>query len=215
MTTLKVGDRVGCSNFASVCQQCEFCASGRDNLCGKATWTVMRGGFGEYVRMHQDFVFVLPASLPNEYAAPLMCAGATVFGPFRVNNVRPTQRVGIVGIGGLGHLALQIARAWGTEVTAFSTSIDKEAEAKKFGAHRFVATADKDAMVKANKQYFDFILVTVPAALDWGAYLSMLKSGGTLCIVGVTAAEMVIKPSADMVIRELKVVGGASSSRAG
>lgn len=174
---------------------------------------MLRGGFGEYVRLHHSLVFILPESLSNEYAAPLMCAGATVFAPLKVNNVKPTQRVAIVGIGGLGHLALQIARAWGTNVTALSTTQDKEAEAKKFGAHHFVATANKDEVLKTCKHSFDFILVTVPAALDWGFYLSLLRNGGTLCIVGVTA-EMVIKPSADLVVRELKIVGGASCSRA-
>ena len=213
VTNFKVGDRVGCSNLCSSCLRCEQCVAGKENLCKKTEWLVNQGGFGAYVRLHCTFVFALPPSMPSELAAPLMCAGSTVYPPFKLNNVKAGQRVAVVGIGGLGHLALQFARAWGTEVTALSTSKDKEAEAKKFGAHHFVSTADTAAVLKTHTQYFDFMLVTVTAQIDWAFYLALLRNGATLCCCGIPGAQINLPSALDFVTRELHLVGAGGCSR--
>ena len=141
------------------------------------------GGFAERVRANAAWVIPLPEQLNPQTAGPLMCGGVTVFNPLLLAQVKPPARVGIVGIGGLGHMALQFARAWGCEVTAFSGSPDKESEAKSFGAHHFINSRDPEALKKAANS-FDFILSTVNAPLDWQAYIEALRPQGRLHQVG-------------------------------
>lgn len=187
--------------------------SGRENLCSKAEWLVNQGGFGEFVRLHHTFVYALPASLASEHAAPLMCAGASVYPCFKLNGVRSGQRVGVVGIGGLGHLALQFARAWGVHVTALSSTPDKDAEARRFGAHDFVCTADRAALLKSHTHHFDFLLVTVSQTLDWSTYLALVRNGGTICCVGIPGLSVTLPSSFDFITRELHFVGSGGCSR--
>ena len=123
--------------------------------------------------------------------APLLCAGITVYSPLRNHGVRPSSRVGVIGIGGLGHLGIQFAKTFGAEVTAFSTSKDKEAEARKLGAHNFVNTRDTGALKKVAGS-FDLLLSTVSADQDWQAYVAALRPKGTLCIVGASPSPMQI-----------------------
>jgi len=127
---------------------------------------------------------MVPAALESENVAPLMCAGITVYSPLRNHGVRPSSRVGVIGIGGLGHFGVQFAKAFGAEVTAFSTSKDKEAEALALGAHHFVNTRDTGALRKVAGS-FDFLLSTVSADQDWQAYVHSLRPNGTFCLVGV------------------------------
>lgn len=180
-----VGERVGIGWQRSSCQQCEWCHKGEENLCAKqeATCVGHAGGFAEKIRADSRFAFSIPEDLPSEQAAPLLCGGATVYSPLATRGVKPTDRVGIVGIGGLGHLAVQFAHAFGCEVTAFSHSPDKEVEAKKLGADHFISSTDKAALEKAAGS-LDFILVTISAPLDWEVYLDLLRPYGMLCFVG-------------------------------
>ncbi len=130
-------------------------------------------------------------SLPSENAAPLLCGGITVYNPMRIHGVNPSSRVGVVGIGGLGHLAIQFARAFGAQVTAFSTSADKEEEARALGAQHFVNSRESKAM-KEVAGSLDFLLNTANAD-QWGAYIQTLRPTGTLCFVGVPPSPVSIQ----------------------
>jgi len=141
------------------------------------------GGFSDKVRAQAEWVIPIPASLNLKSAGPLLCGGVTVFNPLIEFDVKPTHRVGVIGIGGLGHLALSYLNAWGCEVTAFSHDPNKEADAKKFGAHHFVNSTDSEAITKVADS-FDFILSTVSVTLDWNAYLTALRRKGKLILVG-------------------------------
>jgi len=136
------------------------------------------------VRANSRFVIPVPDGLPSEQAAPLLCGGITVYNPICSHGINPSSRVGIVGIGGLGHIAVQFARVFGAEVTAFSTTAGKEAEARALGAHHFVNSRDTKA-IKDTAGSLDFILTTVNADQEWGTYLQSLRPNGTLCFVGV------------------------------
>jgi alcohol/geraniol dehydrogenase (NADP+) len=183
---LAVGQRVGLGWQSNSCGECEWCTQGLENLCpqSEATCVHRHGGYANRVRANGRFVVGLPDSLPSEQAAPLLCGGITVYNPLRDHSINPSSRVGVVGIGGLGHLAIQFARVFGAEVTAFSSSAAKEEEARAFGAHRFVNTRESKAMKEvAGTQ--DFILNTANADQDWGVLIQALRPTGTLCLVGV------------------------------
>jgi uncharacterized zinc-type alcohol dehydrogenase-like protein len=145
------------------------------------------------VGVNSRFAIPVPAVLESENVAPLLCGGITVYSPLRNHGVRPSSRVGVVGIGGLGHLGIQFAKAFGAEVTALSTSRDKEEEARGFGAHHFVSTRDTGAL-KALTGSFDLILCTVSADQDWQAFVNALRPKGTLCIVGASPSNIQIQP---------------------
>ncbi len=191
VSRLKIGQRVGIGWASGACMDCEYCNRGDDNLCAKAQATAVgrEGGFGEALLVDSRFSFPIPEALSSENAAPLLCGGITVYAPLRVYGVTANMKVGVIGIGGLGHLALQFARAWGCEVTAFSSTADKEQEARSFGAHHFVSSTDAEAM-KSKAQSLDFIISTVSADLDWNAYLNLLRPDGKLCFVGVPQAQI-------------------------
>ncbi len=182
---LQVGQTVGLGWYAESCMTCDQCMSGNHNLCANGIGTISgrHGGFAKKVRAHAGWTIPLPDGLDPVSAGPMFCGGITVFNPLIQNNTSPLHHVAVVGIGGLGHIALAFLRAWGCEVTAFSTTPDKEAEAKKLGAHHFVNSRDPDAMIKLAGQ-FDMILVTVNVELPWDQYIAMLKPKGKLYIVG-------------------------------
>jgi len=182
----KLGDRVGIGWQADSCGICEWCRQGDEHLCASAQPTCVgrNGGYADAIRVNAKFAIAVPDGLESENAAPLLCGGVTVYSPLRNHDVRPYSRVAVVGIGGLGHLGLQFARAFGAEVTAFSTSVDKEAEALNMGAHHFVNSRDT-AEVKKVAGSFDFVLSTVSADQDWQALVNSLRPKGTLCVVGV------------------------------
>lgn len=182
---LKAGQRVGLGWWARSCLTCDQCMGGHHNRCpgGQETIVGRHGGFANRVRCQAAWAVPLPDKVDAASAGPLFCGGATVFTPFLQNNIRPTDHVGVVGIGGLGHLALQFAAHWGCEVTAFSTSPDKEEESRTLGAHHFLNSKDDDALRSA-KASMDMILVTVNAPLNWNAYVNILRPGGHLHIVG-------------------------------
>ena len=182
---LKVGQYVGVGWRARSCMICDQCLTGQHNRClrGKDVIIGRHGGFANKVRCHSVWAFPLPTNIDIKTAGPLFCGGITVFNPLIQNNIKPTDHVAVVGIGGLGHLALKFLNAWGCEVTAISTSPDKENEAKKFGAHNFLNSKDNTAF-KNSKNKFDMILVTSNVNLNWDAFINTLRSGGKLHVVG-------------------------------
>jgi uncharacterized zinc-type alcohol dehydrogenase-like protein len=186
VTNLHVGQRVGLGWYSRSCMTCEWCMSGDHNLCQTAEAVMMGryGGFADRVRAHKGWVIPLPEALDPATSGPLFCGGITVFNPILQFGVKPTDRVGVVGIGGLGHMALRFLHAWGCGVTAFSTSPDKEAEARELGANHFVNSRDPEAL-KAVANSFDMVLVTVNADLNWEAYIATLRPKGRLHFVGV------------------------------
>lgn len=193
----KVGDRVGLGWQSNSCGVCEWCTRGMENLCpnSQATCIHRHGGYADRVRANARFVIPVPESLESENAAPLLCGGITVYNPLRTHGVNPASRVGVVGVGGLGHIAIQFARAFGAEVTAFSTSAGKEGESRSLGAHHFINTRESKAMKEAAGT-FDFILSTINADQDWSVYVNALRPTGTLCFVGIpTSAVSVQAPS--------------------
>ena len=182
---LTVGQTVGLGWFSGSCMDCRQCVAGEHHLCSSAEGTIVGryGGYADYVRCHHRWAFPLPAGLDAAKAGPLLCGGITVFGPLVAFDVRPTQRAGVIAIGGLGHMAIAFLRAWGCEVTAFSSSSDKEAEARALGAHNFVNSRDSAQLAKIAGS-LDFVLCTANASLDWNAYLNVLAPRGRLHIVG-------------------------------
>jgi alcohol/geraniol dehydrogenase (NADP+) len=183
---LKVGQRVGIGWYKGSCMHCSSCMSGSHHLCGTAKPTIIgsNGGFADRLRSHWAWALVIPKGLDPAMAGPLFCAGSTVFNPMVQFGVKATDRVGVVGIGGLGHLALRFLNAWGCEVTAFTSSLSKQEEAKRLGAHNVVASTDSTAL-KAIAGTLDFLLVTANADLDWAAMLGTLRGNGRLHFVGI------------------------------
>jgi uncharacterized zinc-type alcohol dehydrogenase-like protein len=200
----KTGERVGVGWQANSCGICEWCRQGDEHLCAKSQPTCIgrNGGYADRIRVNSRFAIPVPASLQSENVAPLMCGGITVYSPLRNHGVRPSSRVGIVGIGGLGHIGLQFAKAFGAEVTAFSTSKDKEAEALSLGAHHFINTRDTGALKKVAGS-FDFLLSTVSADQDWQGYVNALRPKGTFCVVGV--------PPSPIQLQAFSLIGGQKS----
>lgn len=185
VTHLRLDQVVGLGWFARSCLTCPECLAGDHNLCAKGQGTIVgrHGGFADRVRAQAAWVLPLPDGVAAAKAGPLFCGGITVFNPIIQNGLKAVDRVGVVGIGGLGHLAVRFLAAWGCEVWAFSTSADKEAEARRLGATHFVDTRDKAALGSLANT-LDMVLVTVNVPLDWEAYLGTLRPRGRLHIVG-------------------------------
>lgn len=183
--TLKIGQRVGLGWFSGSCMHCEWCLSGDRNLCLTAEETIVgrHGAFANKVRSHYHWVVPLPEHIDIATAAPLFCGGITVFNPILQLNIKSTDKVGVIGIGGLGHLALQFLNAWGCDVTAFSSSPDKESEARQMGASHFIDSRDPQAIAKVENSY-DVIISTVNADLNWNSYVAALRPRGKLHFVG-------------------------------
>ena len=209
---LTAGQRVGIGWQADSCGICEWCRQGEEQLCALAQPTCVgrNGGYADAVRVNSRFAIPVPEGLESENVAPLLCGGITVYAPIRNHGVRPSSRVGIIGIGGLGHLGLQFAKAFGAEVTALSTSKDKEAEALELGADHFVNTRDT-AELKRIAGSFDLLLSTVNADQDWQSLIASLRPKGTLCMVGVPPSPMTIQ-AFPLVSGERSVTGSNTGS---
>jgi uncharacterized zinc-type alcohol dehydrogenase-like protein len=209
---LQVGQRVGVGWLAGACGHCHACNHAHENLCGERQRTCVErtGGFAERVRVDARFVFALPEQLDSAHAAPLMCAGATVFAPIERYAVGSDTRVGVIGLGGLGHLAVMFARARGAEVAVFSGSPSKSTLALELGAARVIASDDRDA-IKAERGHHDLILSTVDHELDWSAYVRALRPGGTLCLLGAPASKLAI-PAALLIDGQRSVSGSVFAS---
>ncbi|PAP75441.1 NADPH-dependent aldehyde reductase Ahr [Rubrivirga marina] len=185
--SLAEGAVVGLGWHAGYCGHCGSCKTGDQNLCATAQPTIVghHGGFADTVRAQASSVVAIPDGMDLEAAGPLLCGGITVFNPLVQFDVRPTDAVAVIGIGGLGHLALQFLNAWGCEVTAFTSSPSKQEEALDLGAHKVLSSRDPDAIASAAGT-FDFIVSTVNVKLDWNVYVSTLKPKGRLHFVGAT-----------------------------
>jgi alcohol/geraniol dehydrogenase (NADP+) len=206
---LPIGSRVGIGAIAGSCFRCEWCLRGQHQYCPDRDDTVLRGtrgGFAQHLRAGDwRHVYRIPDAISSAEAAPLLCAGTTVFAQLP-RHVRPTDRVAVVGVGGLGHVALQFYAAWGCEVTAISSSRSKQDDALRFGATAVIASGEPGALAR-NRQAFDFVLSTVSADLPWDDYLALLKPGGTLCVVGVPPGAIAVSPMA-LLPQAKTLVGG-------
>ncbi len=189
-----VGDLAGTGCLVDSCRTCDNCRRGLEQYCVKGNTqtyngleqdkkTVTYGGYSNTIVVHEDFVLHISDKLDLAATAPLLCAGITTYSPLRHWGVDKGHKLAVVGLGGLGHMGVKFGVAFGAEVTVLSTSPDKEADAKKLGAHKFVVTSDK-AQLKAVAGYFDFILDTVSAEHDYNVYLSLLKTDGVHICVG-------------------------------
>src|SRR6056297_3126081 len=187
VTSLKPGDSVGLGWHSHYCHQCSSCHSGDHNLCGDATMTIVghHGGFADKVRADAASVIPIPEGIDLKSAGPLFCGGVTVFNPLLQFGIKPTDKVAVIGIGGLGHLALQFLNAWGCHVTAFTSSPAKTQQALQLGAHDTLNSRDESALAAAAGR-FDLIISTVAVKLDWNLYLTTLKPKGRLHFVGAT-----------------------------
>lgn len=209
---LQVGQRVGVGWNSGCCMHCEQCVGGRQNMCTTLLPTIIGhyGGFAERLRTHWMWAIPLPDNLNPAAVGPLLCGGTTVFGPLLEFGVKPTDRVGVVGIGGLGHLAVKFAKAWGCEVTAFTSNVSKATEAKEFGAHRVVSSRDS-AAIRNVANSLDLLLVTVNVPLDWKLLLQTLKPYGRLHILGAVLEPLPIA-AMDLIFQQKSVSGSPTGS---
>jgi alcohol dehydrogenase (NADP+) len=200
----KVGDKVGVGCFVDSCRHCDYCAQGLEQYCDEGATntynglerdgrTPTMGGYSERVVVNQDYVLRMPDNLPLDAAAPLLCAGITLYSPLKHWGAGPGTRVAIIGLGGLGHMGVKIAHALGAEVTVLSQSLKKQEDAKRLGADHFYATSDPQTFVKL-KGHFDLIINTVSAEMDWNLYLGLLKVDRTMVVVGVPETQVPIAP---------------------
>lgn len=191
---LREGQVVGLGWTAQSCMHCACCLGGDHNLCPEARPTIVghHGGFADRVRAHWAWVLPLPPGLRPEVAGPLLCGGVTVFNPLLEYAILPTSRVGVVGIGGLGHMALRMARAWGCEVTAFTSDPSKADEARALGAHHVASSRDAAGMAELAGR-FDLVIVTANAALDWTALVGTLAPKGRLHVVGAVPEPIAVE----------------------
>jgi uncharacterized zinc-type alcohol dehydrogenase-like protein len=194
VTRFAPGDRVGVGCFVDSCGACDYCQAGEEQFCTKgvvATYNAedydgepTYGGYSEHIVVTERFVVKIPEALGLDVAAPLLCAGITMYSPLKRWGAGPGKQVAIVGMGGLGHVGVQIAAALGAEVTVLSQTLSKEADGRRFGATDYHATSDK-ATFKTLRGRFDLIVNTVSANLALDAYLGLLKAGGAMVSVGL------------------------------
>jgi uncharacterized zinc-type alcohol dehydrogenase-like protein len=208
---VQVGQRVGVGWFAGSCMHCRQCMSGSHHLCPQAQMTIVghRGGFASHIRVHWAWAIPLPEKLQFAEAGPLLCGGVTVFSPL-VSYVKPTDRVGIIGIGGLGHLAVKFAAAYGCDVTAFTSSESKFEEAKGFGANHVVSSRDASAISKLSGR-FDLLISTVNVKLDWDALIGTLAPNGRLHVVGAVL-EPIPVAAFSLIMQQRSVSGSPTGS---
>jgi uncharacterized zinc-type alcohol dehydrogenase-like protein len=194
VTRFAPGDRVGVGCFVDSCGDCDYCQTGEEQFCTKgvvATYNAKDydneptyGGYSEHIVVTERFVVKISEALGLDVAAPLLCAGITMYSPLKRWGAGPGKQVAIVGMGGLGHVGVQIAAALGAEVTVLSQTLSKEQDGRRFGASDYHATSDK-ATFKALRGRFDLIVNTVSANLPLDAYLGLLKAGGAMVSVGL------------------------------
>jgi len=195
VTKFKVGDKIGVGVFVDSCRTCENCVAGLQQYClegmtgtynqlerdGK---TVAMGGYSNRFVINEDYAVHIPANLPLEGVAPLLCAGITLYSPIKHWKVGPGKKVAVMGLGGLGHMGVKFAVAMGADVTVLSHSPHKKDDALAMGAHHFIAT-DDESVFTTHAKSFDVILNTVSAEIDIDKYISLLKLNGTLVVIGL------------------------------
>jgi uncharacterized zinc-type alcohol dehydrogenase-like protein len=209
---LKEGDRVGIGWQGRSCGKCEWCLKGEEQLCmdivPSGTW-VPYGGFSSSVVADSRFAYPLPPAMPSQTAAVLMCAGVTVYSPLRGYAGQPRPKVAVVGVGGLGHLAIQFAHAVGCEVTAISSSPVKREQAHAFGADHFIDSNDRAGMRQVDFA-FDLLMCTASGGIGWDALLMTLKKKGKLVLLGFPDVAL---NSTDLVVHELSITGSFLGNR--
>ncbi len=205
---IKVGDKVGVGWFSESCMSCSECMQGAQHLCRSTQRTIAgtNGGFADYIRAHWAWAIPLPDGIKLDKAGPLLCGGITVFNPIIAAGVLPTHKVGVIGIGGLGHLALKFLKHWGCEVVAFSSTESKKDQILAMGATKVVNSRSRDELRTIRGQ-LDFIINTTNVTLDWSSYLKALGSRGKFFNVGMVLEPMAI-PSGLLISGE-KIVGGS------
>jgi uncharacterized zinc-type alcohol dehydrogenase-like protein len=208
---LTVGQRVGVGWTSGSCMHCRQCMSGNHHLCPQAQPTILghRGGFATHVRAHWAWVLPLPEKLNAGDAGPLLCGGVTVFAPLAMH-ARPTDRVGIIGIGGLGHMAVKFAAAYGCDVTAFTSSESKFDEARAFGANHVVSSKDPAAIKKLGGS-LDLLISTVNVKLDWDALIGTLAPNGRLHVVGAVP-EPILVAAFSLIFTQRSISGSPTGS---
>ena len=212
----KVGDLAGVGCMVDSCQHCASCDQGLEQYCengftntynghDRETGAITYGGYAKQIVVREEFVLRISNKLDLAGVAPLLCAGITTYSPLRQWQVKPGDRVGVVGLGGLGHMAVKLAAAMGAEVTVFSTSPEKEKAAQELGAHQFIISKDAAAM-QAAANYFDLIINTVSAKLDLSPYLAALRLDGTLVLLGAPPESPQLH-AFDLLVRRRRVAG--------
>lgn len=195
VTKFKVGDHAGVGCFVDTCRECENCKAGLEQYClGHIVLTYngveadlqtpTYGGYSTHIVIDENYALVIPPGLHLDTAAPLLCAGITLYSPLRYWQAGPGKRVGIMGLGGLGHMGVKIAHAMGAEVTLISHSPGKEEDARRLGADNFILSSDSKAM-KSARNSLDLIVNTVSADIELDRYLSLIALQGTMCVVGL------------------------------
>ena len=220
VTMWLVGDSVGVGCFIDSCRSCDACLEGEEQFCEKgmtATYngyerdgeTATYGGYSSRITVDQEYVLRIPKGMPLERVAPLLCAGITTYSPLKRYRVKAGDDVAILGLGGLGHMGVKIAKAMGAKVTVLSHSPGKRADALALGADDFVATGEKEAFT-VNARRFDLILDTVSAQHDYNDYLELLRRGGTMVLIGIPAPTPLAAGSLIMQRRNLagSLIGG-------
>lgn len=216
VTRFKVGELAAVGTFVDSCRVCESCKEGLEQYCAKqASWTyngteqdkktLTYGGYSSHIVVDEQYTFKISPKLPLANVAPLLCAGITTYSPLKYSKVGPGQRVGIVGLGGLGHMAVKLAASLGAEVTVFSTSKTKEQDARRLGAHDFVVSLDPKNL-DALASRFDFILDAVSASHDVNAYLNLLRRDGVMTMVGVPAEPLQVQ-AFSLILKRRKLTG--------
>jgi uncharacterized zinc-type alcohol dehydrogenase-like protein len=199
VTRYKTGDRVGVGCFVNSCRKCEPCSRNLEQYCTEGMITTYngtekdgtptQGGYSNKIVVDENYVLSIPANLPLDKAAPLLCAGVTLYSPLMHWKAGPGKKVAIIGLGGIGHMGVKLAHALGAEVTVLSHSLKKQEDGKKLGADYFYATSDPKTFEKL-KGYFDLIINTVSAELDWNQYLDLLALDGAMVVVGIPEKEI-------------------------
>ncbi|KAJ3325773.1 hypothetical protein HDU76_013133 [Blyttiomyces sp. JEL0837] len=218
---LKIGDRVGVGAQSYACLKCETCKEGCDNLCPKAVGTynsryadgfISQGGYADYVRLSSFHAFKIPEKLASDVVAPLLCAGVTVFAPLRRFGAGPGKVVGVAGIGGLGHLAVQFASKMGAHTVAVSTTASKKSAATTLGAHSFVALSSRDDLKKARGSMDLLVVTATDPSGSVDVLLSLLKHNGVLVLVGAPETSITTMPFS-LIIKQRAIVGSSIGSR--
>ena len=211
---LKEGDLVGLGWNSSSCMHCEQCMEGRHHMCQTVEGTIVgrHGGFADHVRSHWSWAVQLPDGIDMQKAGPLLCGGITVFSPVVSAGVKATDRVGVIGIGGLGHMALKFLNKWGCEVVAFSSNPDKKEQILTMGATKVINSTNPEEL-QSIAGSLNFILNTTNVTLDWNAYLTALSPKGKFYNVGAVLEPMAI-PAFSLIVGEKSVAGSPTGSPA-
>lgn len=212
----KIGDHVGVGCLVDSCRRCESCQNRLEQYCqngfvatynsrDKDNQALTYGGYSNNIVVNENFVLRVPDNLPLERVAPLLCAGITTYSPLRHWKINSSHKIGVMGLGGLGHMAVKIARALGAKVVLFTHTPSKKEDGLKLGAHEVVISADLEQM-QAHENSFDFILNTISAPIDLSSYTKLLKREGTLVMVGV-AAKAPLLPTTDLIFQRRQIAG--------